>query len=244
MKIFITGISSGIGRALTKELINQGHEVWGLAREQEKLNSLKNDLNSERFVFSVCDVADESQVAAVVNELTEKKFIPDAVILNAGIFPNDLTPNFNKKIFNQIMAVNFNGAINFISAFLEKFINRGAGHFIFINSTTAFRPSARGIAYPASKAALALASRGLDLIYRPQGILFSTIYLGPVATKMWEGKKNILVSTPEKAADFIIKILKNKKKESYFPFISTSIFRLTKFLPDKIFFSLSKFILK
>lgn len=244
MKILITGISSGIGRALTKKLINQGHEVWGIAREQEKLNTLKEDLNSDRFVCSLCDITDETQVVNVIKKMTEKNFLPDTIILNAGIFPSDVASGFDKKVFDQTMAVNFGGALTFISAFLDKFLNRKRGHFIFINSTSAFRPLARSIAYPASKAALSLASRGFDLVYRPQGVSFSTVYLGPVATQMWEGKKNSLVSTPEQVADFIVKILKNKKEESYFPFITTFLFRLTNFLPDKMFFNLSKILRK
>lgn len=244
MKILITGVSSGIGRAMAKKFVNHGHLVWGIARSQEKLINLKNSLNAGRFLFSVCDVSSQNQVTVVFEEMNRNNFLPDVVILNAGIFPNDFEPKFNRQIFNDTFAVDFFGAINFIEFFLEKFIQRGFGHFIAMGSTAVFRPSNQGIAYPAAKAALSSAIKGFDLAYRKKGIIFSNVYLGPVATDMWEGKNNFLVSTPEKAAIFVSQLLRNKRRESYFPFLSTFILRLTKFIPNDLFSKLSNLLLK
>jgi tartrate/fumarate subfamily iron-sulfur-dependent hydro-lyase beta chain len=57
-----------------------------------------------------------------------------------------------------------------------------------------------------------MAMRGLDSAYRKKGVIFSNVYLGPIATEMWEGKKNFLIATPQKAAAFIGRLLKNKKR--------------------------------
>lgn len=46
MNVFITGISSGIGRALTERLITEGHCVWGIARREDALAILRRDLET------------------------------------------------------------------------------------------------------------------------------------------------------------------------------------------------------
>lgn len=244
MKILITGASSGVGRALAKELTRQGHLVWGVARNREKLTDLQMTIGPDRFFWSVCDVSAREQIAEALAEMEKNNFLPDAVILNAAVFPKDTEPEFKRDAFDEAFAINFYGAVNFIDAFLPKFITRGSGQFLAVGSTSAFRPSPRGVAYSATKAALALAMRGFDVAYRKKGIAFKTIYLGPIATEMWEGGKNFLVASPEATAIFLGRALGRAKRESYFPLLSTTIFRLASFIPDNIFFKLSGIFFK
>jgi len=60
----------------------------------------------------------------------------------------------------------------FVGVFLGAFFRRGCGHFIAICSTTAFRPSDRGVGYPASKTALAMTFRGMNLAYHDKNVIF------------------------------------------------------------------------
>jgi short-subunit dehydrogenase len=244
MKILITGASSGIGRALATKLTEQGHLVWGVARNREKLAELQNTIGPDRFFWSVCDVSVREQITGALAEMEKNNFLPDAVVLNAAIFPKDTEPEFKKDAFDEAFTVNFYGAVNFIDALLPKFIARGSGQFLAVSSTSAFRPSPRGVAYSATKAALALAMRGFDVAYRKKGVAFKTVYLGPIATEMWEGKKNFLVASPEATAAFLCRALEREKRESYFPFLSTTIFRLVSFIPDNLFFKLSGIFFK
>lgn len=75
MKIFITGVSSGIGKTLTTELIKIGHEVWGIARRQEELEDLKNNLNSANLYLSRCDIESLDDMKKVADEMKSKKFV-------------------------------------------------------------------------------------------------------------------------------------------------------------------------
>jgi len=244
MNILITGASSGIGKSLAFYLVKSGHKVWGLARRGELLAKLKDELNSENFFYSVCDVSVHDNVLKIAEEMKEKKFTLDVIILNAAIFPNDISPQYNHQLFEKTFAINFHGAMAFVGVFLGAFFRRGCGHFIAICSTTAFRPSDRGVGYPASKTALAMTFRGMNLAYHDKNVIFSTVYLGPVSTAMWEGKNSFLVSSADKVAAFIAKVMRTRKPTYYFPFFSTSLFRLSLFLPDRLYLKMTKTLLK
>lgn len=57
----VTGVSSGIGEALTRELISKGWVVVGIARRVEKLNAIKNEMGTS-FIPIICDISDKSDI--------------------------------------------------------------------------------------------------------------------------------------------------------------------------------------
>ncbi|MFQ6111106.1 MAG: SDR family oxidoreductase, partial [Nitrospinota bacterium] len=84
---FITGVSSGIGQGLARELARRGHRIWGVARREKRLAELARELGADRFLFSVCDVSRSEDVRATTREMERAGFLPEVVILNAGINP-------------------------------------------------------------------------------------------------------------------------------------------------------------
>src|SRR3989344_2725493 len=236
MNICVTGASSGIGREIVKQLVKNGHAVWGVARRENLLKDLKKELG-DLFFYTACDVNNQNEVLGVYQEMKKGGFSPENIILAAGAFLNDINPELNYEIFKKTMGINLYGALNFVDIFLPQFLQKSSGQFIAISSTTALKPSLRGIGYPASKAALGIAFRGLDLAYRKKKVIFSTIYLGPVATEMWNAKKSFLVESKEKIAYRIIKAIKTKKSAYYIPFWPTLVSRLS-FLPDRWYIAL------
>ena len=250
MDVFITGVSSGIGRELAKFLIKEGHVVWGVARRREELEKLSSEIKSGNFFYNVCNVSDKAAVRQVVSEMRRKNFLPDAVVLNAAAFKEDTRPEFSETIFEEVFKTNVFGATTLVEEFIGDFLKRKSGQFLAISSVSAFRPDFMRVSYSSSKTALAMAFRGLALHYRGERIFFKIIYFGPVATPMSVHVKrddsgNIIsqkffVAGPEDAAMFIAGALKSKKTEYYFPFFSTALFRLINFLPDSIFVLISK----
>ena len=184
MKVFITGVSSGIGRELAKELVCQGHSVWGMARRSQYLEELKKELGSGPFFYSVGDVSLASDVESIAKELYRSNFLPDIVVLNAGVFLEDFAGQFDYEVYQRSFSVNLFGAINFVNKFADEFVKRGRGQFIAVSSTSAFRPDSLSAGYSASKAALAMTFRSFNLRYQKDGIIFKTVFLGPVATAM------------------------------------------------------------
>lgn len=173
------------------------------------------------------------EVQKLIEEMEVKKFIPQVIILNAAVLIDNPFPDYNRSVFDQTLEINFHAQIHFINTFLPKFIERGGGHFIGLNTTSAFRANDRSLDYSISKFAFSLAFERLQRKFQRGKIFFSSIYLGPVATRMWEGKNSFLVTRDDRVAAYIEKIICSPKNRSYYPPLSTFLFRIGRHLPDR-----------
>lgn len=241
MKAFITGVSEGIGRALAKQLVAEGHIVWGVARREELLKGLQHELG-EKFLFSVCDVSNETMVDATMAAMEKCDFVPDAVILNAVAFPEDTEPHYNHLLLVRTYGINIFGVLIWVEKFVEKFSHRGYGTFVAISSSSAFRPDPKSVSLPSSKAALSMAFRSLRLRYAKEKIKFNLVYLGPVATSLvpkWlspsGNPRYFFVLNPDQAAKGIMRAIHGKNGNYWFPRFTMLLFRASLILPDRFF---------
>lgn len=242
MKVFITGVSSGIGRALTEKLTKDGHEVWGIARRSEALEELRKELNSECLYLSECDLGNPSDMQKVANEMRDKSFLPDVIVLNAAVNLQNSLNAFDPEIYRKSFDINLYGALFWVAEFMEEFLQRGNGQFVAISSTSAFRHGYGGISYSASKAALSVTFRRLRMHFAKTGIKFCTVFFGPINTSLWRGPKiPIIVPSPDRAAKYVIKTLSKRSGEYYFPFFTTLLSQLSTLLPESLFIHTSKY---
>ncbi len=206
----ITGASSGIGAALSRELVQRGWSVIGMARSQDKLAALQKELGYS-FTPVICDISQKSEIERASREILEKEMCPTHFFLNAGIAGEKVIENpqaFDLSMHEKIMAVNYFGVLSFVEFWEKHAQNNGGANFIVTSSINAIFAPPTGSAYCASKAAISKAFESLSLTYLGTNLKFSTIYAGPVAT---EGLKGDLPFTwkPEKMArymaDFAIK---------------------------------------
>ena len=223
MKIFITGVSSGIGRATAIQLTKE-HDVWGVSRKSFET----------KFKVSVCDVTDKQAMKKVADDMRVKDFIPDVFILNAGVLKDD-NDGLDFEACQETFRVNVEGVLYWIAEFLPDCLARDRGTFIAISSTAAYRPNGM-MSYSASKAAVAMAFRQLRLTY-PQ-LIFQTVYFGPTETKLYQGRRSFMVTSPEKVAKYLVTLLKKGTGTHYFPFLLTLLVRV---LPDKLFTYVKRF---
>lgn len=238
MNILITGISSGLGKTLSLELLRKNNLVWGVSRKDENHPALKQLFENKNFIYSQCDVGIERNVSQLINEIKEANFDIDIVILNAGLMENDIGINgFDYYSFKKIMDVNFLGSMVIIKGILPIFLNQGNGLFIGISSLAAHRGVVvNKIAYPASKAALNMAFESFRLQLSNKNIRFLTVNLGPLSEK-----KGLLRASYRQAARKIISLIDKRVNLVNYPFLPTLIFRIFKFIPDSI---LSKYVIK
>ena len=236
MHICVTGVSRGLGEALTRVLTRQGHQVWGVSRDEQKLKRLAQELPSSLFLWSRVDVGVAASIAAWGAAMQTQGFVPDAVVLNASVQIDDLGELYDGNVAEEVLRVNLIGALRCVELFVPLFQARRRGRIVAIASTSALRPSARSAAYAASKAGLAMAMRSLRLRYSAPDFLFKTVYLGPIATEMWGGKQaHWLVGSPSRAAQAIADFVFSGTSTLYYPFLSTLLLRSTSFLPDRVF---------
>ena len=148
-KVFITGASSGIGLAIAKLLVAQGHEIWGTSRDLERIPKMPR-LHAVRL-----DLIDPISIDKAFNAaLTEAGYF-DVLIYNAGaghFGPAELLPG--KRIASQFQILVF-GQIELMQLALQHMHARGEGLIINVTSLASRLPVPFMAAYNASKAALA-----------------------------------------------------------------------------------------
>lgn len=185
----VTGASSGIGEAISREMVKQGWIVIGVARSADRLAQMQKDL-SNAFIPMICDVSKNKQIEEVSNSLLERNLCPSLFFLNAGIAGESAVENpdrFDLKIHEKIMAVNYFGVLAWIEFWEKPCQKNGGAHFIATSSVNAVFAPPAGSAYAASKAAIAKAFEGLSLTYFDTSLTFSVVYPGPVDTPGLKG---------------------------------------------------------
>ena len=245
MNVLITGTSSGIGRALASRMVCSGHVVWGVARRENVNRAMRAELG-DRFRFSTVDVTDGTEVRKMITELHVSGFVPDAVVLNAGIYPHDCDEYFDDSVADFVLKTNLSGALGLVGQMLQQFLQAGAGQFLAVSSVLAVRPDPFGVGYASSKAALTMAFRSLALRYADTAVQFKTILLGPVATAEYSGgtpgkaSLKLHLCTADQAAAAIERTLLNHCTTVYYPRLVGMAFRVTSWLPDSAFHILSR----
>lgn len=230
-KVLITGVSSGLGKHLTKEFMHNNYTVWGVGRRSIEEIELNCNLPDEKFHYSVCDVSNQDDIKAVYTKMIERDFIPDIVILNAATLENDISQDFNYRLFRKAYETNLFGAIKWVELFLPHFLVKRKGIFVAISSLSTYRAmNINKIGYPSSKAALNMAFESFRLQYASNGVRFITFCPG----RMIERNNSPLKITYAKAAKIIFGHLHNNKKRNIidFPLLSSLIFKISRYAPD------------
>ena len=234
-KYFITGVSSGIGRELAKQCIANGHQVWGIARRESELKNVSEEINNPNFSFSVCDITNSEQVYLTKSVMENKNFIPDIIILNAGINPEANEISFSTTEINEVLQTNYIAAIRWIDIYLPIFLSRNKGHFVGISSLSAYRGDSRWIGYSASKSALSRSFESFRGRYTEKGINFTTIHLGAVNTGMGSNSSSPFKLSDLEAANKIIKAIAKNKSSQSIPIIPRILLFLFSILTDQVF---------
>jgi NAD(P)-dependent dehydrogenase (short-subunit alcohol dehydrogenase family) len=134
MKIVITGVTRGLGRALTEEFIRAGHTVIGCGRNGEAIFDLRMTYQAPHD-FSVVDVALDNKVALWAAKVLENESPPDLLINNAGIM-NRLSPVWEQedREFTKVIDVNIRGTQNVIRHFVPAMVTQKKGVIVNFSS--------------------------------------------------------------------------------------------------------------
>lgn len=155
--IVISGVTSGLGRALLGYYYNHGHTVSGCGRRSSEIELLKSQFPNAH--LSVVDVSDDTQVQAWSESIraaaTEDNKV-DLVIANAGVSPETMFQN--KKAwevplqdFDNTIDVNIKGVSNMIRHFVPRMVENNVGTFVALSSGLGRSPNPFHAAYCASK---------------------------------------------------------------------------------------------
>lgn len=161
--ILITGVSSGIGEGIARELAKTDAVLMLGARREERLSTLAEELRSKGTEVEIMklDVTCRSSVEKFATFALEKWGRIDVIINNAGIMPLSLMASLKVDEWDQMIDVNIKGVLYGIAAVLPSMLERSSGHIINIASVGALSVSPTAAVYCATKFAVRAISEGL-----------------------------------------------------------------------------------
>jgi len=182
--IFITGATSGIGKATAILLANQNNRLILCGRNQTVLDELKNELSKETDIFSLnFDVRNSDEVFSAINSLPEDWKNIDVLINNAGNAHGlDSIADGNPDDWNAMMDGNVKGLLYVSQPIIKLMKEKQNGQIINISSVAARQTYANGVVYCASKKAVDVISEGMRLELTEFGIRVTNIQPGAVET--------------------------------------------------------------
>ncbi|MBT8262543.1 MAG: SDR family oxidoreductase [Bacteroidia bacterium] len=180
--VFITGGSSGIGKAIGNYLSEKGYTVYGTSRNPERYES------ESVFKLLPMDVTDPESISAALSEVIEREKQLDVLINNAGVGitgPVEETPDIE---IHKAFDTNVYGPIRVMKAVLPHMRKQGKGLIINITSIAGYMGLPyRGI-YSATKAALEITTEAMRMETKQFGVEITNVAPGDFATNIAAGR--------------------------------------------------------
>ena len=237
--IWITGGSTGIGRALAIKFASEGWNVAVSARRENLLNELK-EVNKNIYSFPL-DVTEFENCKIVAKKIIDQFNDIDICVFGTGIHDPKSEKKFNLKKIREIMEVNYFGTMNSINSIYEHFSEKKSVQISIISSVAGYRGLPAAGAYCASKAALTSFAESLNFDMMKKNVRVSLISPGFIKTPMTDQNDfpMPMIKSPEFAANEIFKgLTTNKTFEIHFPKTFTYFLKLLSILPSSIYFKL------
>ncbi len=232
----ITGASSGLGWALARVLAAEGCKVGLLARRQEKLLALADEIAQAGGTAAVAraDVGDRSQTVTAIHELAARLGPVDLLIANAGVGTPTRVEPLNVSAQEEMFRVNVLGVMYAIEAVLPEMVRRRRGHLAAVSSAAAYKGLPGEAGYCASKAAVNTFMEGLRIRLRSYGIAVTTICPGFVRTPMTAANPFPMpwLLEADEAARRMVRALHRRRKVYNFPWQMALLMKVTYWLPD------------
>lgn len=177
---FVTGATSGIGRAIALDLAGQGYGVYAIGRSERALS----DLRAEKPGITpiALDVTDREAVESAVTGLEI-----DVLINNAGIMPPlGSFADMQMADIDATLEVNLSAVIALTRLVVPQMRDRGQGHVLFTGSAAAHSVFPNMALYSATKAAISSFATGLRSDLSPHGVRVTEIVPGRVETDLYQ----------------------------------------------------------
>ncbi len=178
---FITGISSGLGKALAQTVIEKGDFVIGTFRNQTQTDTFNIQHQDKAFALTL-DISKHNEIERAVKLVTDKFGKIDVLVNNAGYGLAGAIEETSTEETKAIFEANFFGTLNLTQTFLPIFRQQKSGYIIQISSHGGFKAFAGFGIYNASKFALEGFSEALAQEVAPLGIKVTIVEPGPFRT--------------------------------------------------------------
>jgi short-subunit dehydrogenase len=234
-KIWITGASSGIGKALSEKFASEGWKVAISARRKEILDEMAKTKN----IFSYpLDITNQDQTNNVFSKIINDFNNLDLCVFSSGTYDPKLEQEINIKQNKFVMDTNFFGVLHCIKSVEKYFKEKKNGHISIVSSVAAYRGLPNSSGYGPSKAALTNLTESLYFDFKKHNVRISLVSPGFIKTPLTDKNEFPMpfIKSPEFAAEKMFNgLTKSKAFEIHFPKTLTFILKFLRILPYKIY---------
>ena len=216
----VTGGSSGIGAAIARGLRGRGWELVLLARREERLRPLAEELGAE---WELCDVGDRVAVDRAAAAVVDRHRRVSLLVNNAGIPGRGTFLSSAPDRIEEVTRTNYLGGVWCVRAFLPALEAAAPSDVVNVVSVAGTVAAGKGGPYTASKHAQLAFSRSISAELRPRGVRVHTILPGFVETEGFPQRKRFgprlgtLVVEPELVAERVLSAIDRDRAEIFVP---------------------------
>jgi hypothetical protein len=185
----VTGASSGIGAEVARELARREHHLTLVARREERLRSLAdeiaNDFRGEAEVIA-CDLSDPAERVRLLRQVSSSGRAVEVLVNNAGFGGGGEFASSDPDRNLKMVRLNVEAVVDLAGRVVDGMVRRGRGAIVNLASTAAFQPLPGQATYAASKAFVLSFSEAIRTELTGTGVTVTAVCPGPVRTEFVE----------------------------------------------------------
>jgi len=213
------------------EAVKRGHTVWGIARNEHRLEALKTALGAH-FNYSICDLTDVAAVDLCFRKIDTAGFIADVVFLNAGLYKMAEHDFLDWEFVKQNVSINYSAKIYLLIKLGQ--LQHQPKEIILISSIFAKINDAKNPFYTGAKAGSSATVNALRLHENYSAVKLKTVYLGPIHT-LPDHPKKLYTPTVEQSAKNLLNMIGKNKTSVYYPWFGAPFAFFIRLLPTGLF---------
>lgn len=182
--IFITGGSTGIGRACVLKFLEEGYNVGFMDLNEDEAMSLVASANSNNLLFIKGDTKDKAQISHAVEATVAKFGALNAVFANAGIHRANTILDISDEELALMINTNIYGTVNTLRLCVPHLIKAGGGSIVINASDQVFIGKPHSFGYGLTKGALGQITKSLSIDLGPYQIRVNAVCAGTIKTPL------------------------------------------------------------
>jgi len=210
----ITGATGGLGKEIAKEFAKNGCNLFLTGRNNEKLSSLKNELENDvseiKIDFENADLSDADEIQKLIEKVKSTFANIDVLVNCAGVFPVKLLSDSTVEDFENCFSVNVKAAFVLCKEFSQGMISKKWGRIVNIASSSAYAGFKNTSIYCSSKHALLGLSRSLHSELKEYNVRTFCVSPGSIKTPMGKsvtGQNYETFLNPSEIAELIVHLV-------------------------------------
>ena len=234
-KIWITGASSGIGKAVAEKFAKEGWKVAVSARRKELLEEMAKNINIFSFPL---DVTQTNQIDIVFKNILKEFGDLDICLFSSGTYDPKTEQKIDSDKIKNVINVNFFGVVDSVKSVEDFFKERKSGHISIVSSIAGYRGLPNSSGYGPSKAALTNFTESIYFDFKKHNVRVSLISPGFIKTPLTDKNEFSMpfLKTSSYAAEKIyLGLIKSNSFEVHFPKQLTLTLKFLRILPYKLY---------